>query len=237
MKNIIIKMKPIMKKIILFVTWIIIAVAILLLIIIIRINLEKVVLKYPIIIKYGSYVSGLIPFFTSVGGCFLFFFTYSQFKKFNKEYKIRNQPKVIPYIDVVKDGNGSIVLLKFNNASDIVAKNIKITFDEEWLNSLSKLGESEEKSANIFRKLGTYKNFYITNKQDPLFIIGLLDSCLKISSIPIIITITYSDEKRKPETFTMAISNIENISQDIILENSKIFELHRIANNLEKLTL
>lgn len=185
----------------------------------------------------------------SVATIILVYLSYKQFKIFIKEYKEKTQPKIIPYIDVIADGNSvSWILLKFYNASNIVATNIGIEIDEKWLDILEKvekdsleykLKEKKITTADILRELKTYKNIYITNRQDHSYVITSLKNYNKINSRPIEIIITYYEYKNKKEKFVLNLRSIgnkaENVNQATLNELNKIDELSEINKSLKKL--
>ena len=235
--------------------WIFIVCSITSLVIIFGINRIIYFISNPIPIKTIKYWSPILTGFASIGTIVLVTLSFCQFIKFNKEYSIRNKPKVIPYVDIVTDGEGeSLILLKFYNSSDIVAENIGIEIDNKWLEVLSKVGKNEKRRSEILKELGTYQNIYITNKQEHNYLIGFLSIYKELTDTPIEITIKYYKSKKirhkakpinkpKPireEYFTIYLRDIgnkaENLAQTTLLEEAKISELKNINRSLNNKT-
>ena len=153
---------------------------------------------------------------------FYFLLLIHNLKNFNIEFKIRNQPKVIPYIDVVEDTyNSALVYIKIYNETNVVAQNIGITINEEWLNFLSK---DELKHTDIIREVGNRNNLYITNKQEHSYFLGNINEKEQINKGTIIITITYYEEGVKKEDlrkedFVIDLNNILLKKENIYLAN------------------
>lgn len=185
---------------------------------------EMIINKFPEIVKIDSYFGDFVQSLTSTGSLLIIILTYYQFVLFNKEYKIRHQSKVIPYIEVVKDGYCSArVFIQLYNESNVVAKNIGMTINEEWLDNLS---ESERKHTDIITEVGKRKNLYITNKQEHSYFLGYINEKERIDKGIIIITITYYSEHLKEkdyrkESFEIDLSNIL-LKKDHMLLKSNI---------------
>lgn len=153
-------------------------------------------------------IAEIITGFASIATIFLVGFSYKQFKLFNKEYKTKNQPKVIPYIDIMADNSTSepyYLAIKIYNASEIVAKNIGISINEKWLD---KLNELNKESAKNFLELSKVHNIYITNKQEHCYMIGETEKCKELFWIPLEIKITYYEDKERTEAFPIDLKNI-----------------------------
>ncbi|MGD1817987.1 MAG: hypothetical protein ACPKNR_13220 [Pleomorphochaeta sp.] len=169
-----------------------------------------------------------------------------------RQYLNITRPNVIPYIDIIKDDEkeldeyneikkyNTFVYLKFYNNSEIVAENIGININKEWLNQLQK---EEPSSANQLKKLTSYEDIYIIKNHEQAYYICELDAYKKINKIPLKIKITYYSKKGREKShknFTINLESIgykaENCDSELIRDFLKIKELRIINENLSYLT-
>ena len=148
----------------------------------------------------------------SVATIILVAFSYKQFKIFIEEYKEKHSPHIIPYLDTINDGKTKLIVLKFYNNSNIVAQNICIKINEEWLNQLSYLNKNYIKNSESLRRLSSCNNIYITNKQEYSYLICSKLDYSKLSKIPLEIKIIYYNKNNNEKSSETFIINMESIS-------------------------
>ncbi|MGD6729800.1 MAG: hypothetical protein ACPKMZ_01895 [Pleomorphochaeta sp.] len=190
---------------------------------------------------------------TDIATIFLVIFTAIQIKLFLKEYKNKNEPKVIPYTKVIneyleenkKDGlpkTSFLLVLNLYNQSSIVAENIQIIIDENWLNKLKPINPDFYRSLN---NLNNNKDLYITNNLEYSYSLATIGDkkYAPIFDTPLTIQIIYYNKKMtkilKKENFTINMkslgSRLSNPSEKTRNKCREIMELDRIHETLENI--
>ncbi|MDP0489315.1 MAG: hypothetical protein Q7K36_07330 [Fusobacterium sp. JB020] len=188
---------------------------------------------------------------TKIANIFLVIFTSIQIRIFLKEYKNKNAPKVIPYTKVIneyideneKDNipkTSFLLVLKLYNQSSVVAQNIQIIIDENWLNLLKPINSNFYRHLNELKK---YKDLYITNKQEYSYSIGIIGKkeFQPIFKKPLNIDIIYYNKKMdkilKIETYTINMKSLggrlSHPSEKTRNKCREIMELDRLNKNID----
>ena len=106
-----------------------------------------------------------------------------QFYLLRKEYKHNNEARVVPVVDInALSKSLKIVVLKFINNSDVLAKDFQIIINKDWLEQLKTVVDIE--NTNGTYKGSSYENLleltkrkdnYLLNNQDCKFLLCTLD--------------------------------------------------------------
>jgi len=168
-----------------------------------------------------------------------------QFILLTREYKEKKLPKVTPYLDTINENNSVLLVLKFYNNSKVVAQNIQIIINEEWINRLDSIkSEVTQNSIKILKTLSSKKDIYITDKQEHSYLIISKFQYKRLIDIPLIITVKYYKKngkliKKQTETFRINMESIggklSNPSEATRNQIIGITELEKVNDNLEEI--